>query len=108
MTLRSSARFAATLGMLAVATLTLSCAEAQQRPGAAADIRPLPRELQAIYDCRGEVALVSYYWDRIPERAGGGKTDPAVLRPLINAYQSGNIVECHRQVIEVRRYLGLL
>jgi len=107
MTMQSAARLAMTLGTLAIATLTLSCAEAQQR-GGTGDIRPLPRELQTVFDCRGEVALVSYYWDRIPERAGGGKTDPAVIRPLIAAYQAGNIAECHRQVIEVRRYLGLL
>lgn len=93
------------LSLLVGAALCVAGAAAAQSRG---EIKPLPREFRTLYDCRGEVALVSYYWDRLPQRPGGGKPDPAVLAPLMRAFQAGNIEECHRRVIEVRRYLGLL
>lgn len=101
-------RTVAALGIIALAVVGLSYAEAQQRPSGLADIRPLPPEFYPVFDCRGEVALLTYYWDRLPQRPGGGRPDPAVLRPLTQAFQGGNIQECHVRVIEVRRYLGLL
>lgn len=89
--------------ILAAALSLAACdADAQPRPEA------LPAEFATLYDCRGEAVLIAYYWDRLPRRPGGGKPDPAVLQPLMQAYQAGNIPECHRQVIAVRRYLGLL
>jgi len=99
---------AGVIGLIALGAVGLSYAEAQQRAMPGADPKPLPPEFYSVYDCRGEVALITYYWDRLPHRPGGGRLDPAVLRPLTQAFQGGNLPECHARVIEVRRYMGLL